>query len=58
MLNKQTLSAYRIAHLTAHCSSDKNFNIKLKHFANGNSTANAGNSYRQAKKSEMKAVVN
>ena len=41
----QNLSTYRLAPLTMPCPSHKDFNIKLKHFANmvaaGNATANA-----------------
>ena len=33
---------YRTAHLTAHCPSNKNFNIKLQHFANTATATYAG----------------
>ena len=41
-LLKQTCHRDRIAHLTAPCPSHKkNFNVRLKHFANADDAANA-----------------
>ena len=35
---QQDLSAYRIAHMTAPCPLHKNFNVKLIHFANADTS--------------------